>query len=505
MGVTELWEPGYSRESLAVGGDFRASTRFSVPLIQADAWQEYLGWFVEERWSGVLAFSGRIHSVLVDMAGSVSAASLDNVRNAVRVRYKEYTTTDSEELVSNGGFETLSTVPSPDLFEGWGELGSDGSVARTSGDKHSGTYSCAIAAGPSANTQVGNTFKVRAGKKYKLSFWTRGDGTSGGRYEIFNNNTNTNILGLTNTGVISSTWSQITYDFTAPDGCHSVSVRLRCPSTLWGLVYYDDVSLRAYENTEFTTAWQTDDESIARYGRYERELVPRVVTDGAGAVALATAVLARNAWPENEPQRLGDGSPTHATVTITIKGHIQDLAQQFLDDTSTDLVDADAAIRTTLSAATTVITAGDIRANSAVQVSEESEGEVIWRRLKEIAEFGDGSEQYLIGCYAGTRLDYLPIDHSTISYTAEMSDDGVLRYFDTSNREIPGALLRPGLIVWRRDLRPGVPRRIPYTDDTRATLIGSVSIRRGSVSISALNLNEAAFLQGLINSISRGD
>lgn len=503
--VSTLWGPDYFRESLAIGGDFRASTRFAVPLSRADKWRDYLGWTVEERWGGVLAFSGRIHGVLVDVAGSVSATSLDNVRNAVRAKYTELTTDteESEELISNGGFETLDPLGEY-TFEGWGELGTDGLVAQVSAIKHSGSYSVRVTAGASTNKQVGSSYRVRPGKNYDLVFWTRGDGTYAGRYEIFNNNTNTNLVSLTSTGVTGTTWTEITVNFTIPDGCHSISLRLRCPAVNGGVAYYDDVSLRAYEKASFTTDWYTDEASIARYGRFERELSPRIVTDEAGAVALATAVLARNAWPENEPQRLADSSPTHATVTITIKGHIQELNYQHLDDTSTDLVDADDAVLTTLSAATTSITAGDIRANSAVQISEESSGERIWQRLKEIAEFGDGTEQYLIGCYAGTRLDYKPIDANTISYTAEMTDDGKLRYYDVSNREIPGAVMKPGLIVWRRDLSPGVPRRTPYTDDIRATLIGSISIRRGQVSISALAMNETAFLHSLVNSISKG-
>lgn len=505
LDVSALWWPGYSRESLAIGGDFRASTSFEVPMIEADKWKEMLGWYFEERWGSVSAFQGRVHSVLVDVAGSVSVASLDNVWNAVRVKYKARTLPKpGEELVINGGFETAAST-SAYVFEGWGELGSDGVVARVSAIKHSGTYCCRVTAGASANMQVGSTYRVRPGKTYVLSFWTRGDGTYAGRYEVFNNDTNTNLISLTSTG-IPGFWGQIVVEITIPDGCNSISVRLRCPGVNGQNAYFDDVSLRAYEIVDYTTNWDTDDESIARFGRMEKELSPKVITDDAGAEALLSTYLARHAWPENEPQRLGDSSsPNHATVTITIKGHIQGLNSQRLDDTSTALVNADDAVRTALAAASTPITAGDIRANSAVQISEESDGEVIWERLKEIAEFGDNSEQYLIGCYAGTRLDYKPINRSTISYMAEMGDDGVLHYFDTSNREIPGAIMRPGLIVWRHDLRPGIPRRTPFTDDTRATLIGSVTIRRGSVSISALNLNEAAFLHGLINSISRGD
>lgn len=495
--TAEMW-PGYQRESLAIGGDFRASSAFGSK--KADAWPQYLGWYFEERWGGVVTFKGRLFTIVINQAGSIYAISLENVWNAVRTRYLEDALDDSPELIGNGGFETADPYGT-NTFDEWGELGTDGSIAQSGATSHSGSYSAAITAGASTDIQVGRTISVREGEIYDWVFWTRGDGTYDGRYEIFNNNTNTNIVSLTATGVTGTTWTEKTVQFTAPAGCSSISIRLRCPSTNGGVAYFDDVSLKQYLPTEFDTSWYTDDESIRLYGRRERIVEPRVLTDTSGAQALAQAVLARYAWPENEPQELASGRVDEAKVSVMIQGHVQSLKNEHYDGTSTTLVDADSAISTTLAASSGVISAGDIRANSSVQVTGESDAEAIWSRLAEIASFGDGSDQYLIGCYASAKLDYKPINRKSISYYAEMDTNGKLHYFDRSNREIAGALLKPGTVIWRRDLRPGEPRSTPYTDDTRATLIGSIRLQRGDVRIEALDLNEKIFLNSLINSI----
>lgn len=500
--VSDLWWPGYNRESLAIGGDWRANTSFNVPLSQAEKWLDILGWELIERWGGALAFKGRVHTVTVNINGSLIVATLDQVWNAVRSRYNAYVTDESDELLVNGGFETADPTGAY-VFEGWGEIGTDGTVTRSGTAMPGGLYSAAVTAGPSTNKQVGTSVRVRPGVTYDWIFWTRGSGTVAGRYEVRNNADDSSIVALLSTGVTGTTWTQKTVQFTAPAGCNSVSIRLRCPTTNGQTAYFDNASMKAYEKTELVTDWVTDDDSIRKYGRREREVRPRVITNSTGADALAAAVLARYANPQNESRELGSApNGQMAQVSIVITGHVQSLKYEHYDDTLTTSQDADAAVTTTLAASSGVVTAGDIRANSAVQITRESDGEAIWSRLVDIAEFGDGAEQYLIGCYASSRLDYRPIDRNAISYYSEMAPDGQLRYFDAANQPINGALLRPGSIVWRRDLFPGRPRRAPFTNDIRATLIGSVRVQRGQVSIEALDLNEKAFLQAFINSIS---
>lgn len=499
--VSDLWWPGYTRESLAIGGDWRASTSFNVLLSQAEKWLDILGWEFMERWGGTMAFKGRVHTVTVNINGSLIVATLDQVWNAVRSRYKAYSLAESDELLVNGGFETADPT-GVYTFEGWGNLGTDGTISQSPLSPHSGTYCVSITAGASTNKQVGTSVRVRPGVTYEWTFWSKG--SAAGRYEVRNNADDSSVVALTSTGVTGTVWTQYTVQFTAPTGCNSVSIRLRCPATNGQTAFFDDTSMKAYEKTDLLTSWYTDADSIRKYGRREREVTPRVLTDTAGAESLAQAVLARYAHPQNESRELSAGSGM-AQVSVTVLGHVQSLKVEHYDDTALTDQDASDAVTTTLAASSGVVVAGDIRANSSVQIVRESDGDAIWRRLTDIAEFGDGSEQYLIGCYGGNRLDYLPIDRNTIGYFSEMGQDGQLHYFDAANQPINGALLKPGAIVWRRDLYPGRPRRAPFTNDIRATLIGSVRLQRGQVQIEALDLNEKAFLQAFINSIRQGE
>lgn len=151
--------------------------------------------------------------------------------------------TKIDNLLSNPGFETAG-VGGADIWASWVETAGDGTLANETTLKHEGSDAAKMTAGAGVNTSIQQNITVVAGKQYKLRFWTRGDGTYGGRYKVYDNDNAANIINLTATGVTGTTYTVVAVSFAAPSGCTSAFVRLQCPSTDTGIAYFDacDVS-----------------------------------------------------------------------------------------------------------------------------------------------------------------------------------------------------------------------------------------------------------------------
>lgn len=86
-------------------------------------------------------------------------------------------------------------------------------------------------------------FFIKAGAVCTLKFWTRGDGTNQGQYQVYRaNSTAADIVAKKTTGVTSTTWTEVTETFTAPAGCYQVRVYFHQPVAA-GDAYFDDVTL----------------------------------------------------------------------------------------------------------------------------------------------------------------------------------------------------------------------------------------------------------------------
>lgn len=149
-----------------------------------------------------------------------------------------------DNLILNPGFETAGGGD-PDFFANWTESINTGMIEQTSaeGEVHSGTYAAKLTKTGSSTTQVYQAISVTPGASYRLSFWTRGNGTLQGRYSVYDVTHSTFIQSITGTGVTSTTWTEVTYDFVAPVGCTSVRFPFYVPSTN-GSTWFDDISVR---------------------------------------------------------------------------------------------------------------------------------------------------------------------------------------------------------------------------------------------------------------------
>ena len=161
----------------------------------------------------------------------------------------------STELLTNGGFETAGGGGA-DVFGTWTEVAGDGAIADETVVFHGGAHACKLTCGASTNTSIHQHVTVVPGNVYLLTFWGRvatGDGE--GLCKVYDDTNAADIVALGGTGLDSTAYTQLSKTFTAPAGCVSVSIHL-APNALNGdIVYFDDVSLTAYEYTRQITGY----------------------------------------------------------------------------------------------------------------------------------------------------------------------------------------------------------------------------------------------------------
>lgn len=196
-----------------------------------------------------------------------------------------------DTAILNGGFETAGGG-GVDIWASWTESAGDGALANETSLQRTGNDACKATAGSTANTYTKQAVTVIPGKKYKVTFWTRGDGTYGGRYKVYDATGAADILDLRATGITGTSYALVTGMFTAPSGCISAELYLYCPSTDTGVVYFDDVVFaEAGAARVFAYLPQADSfEGIAYCG------VASVGTDqmtaGDGAVSMPVGIVA---------------------------------------------------------------------------------------------------------------------------------------------------------------------------------------------------------------------
>ncbi len=87
-------------------------------------------------------------------------------------------------------------------------------------------------------------FSAVPGEHYQFSFWTRGNGTHAGKYDIYDLTNASYIQAITSTGVTGTTWTLVVVNFAVPAGCIQVEIQLISPNVSVGAeAYFDDVSV----------------------------------------------------------------------------------------------------------------------------------------------------------------------------------------------------------------------------------------------------------------------
>lgn len=159
----------------------------------------------------------------------------------------------SLELCDNGGFETPGSGGA-DIFAFTQESAGDGSITDETAIVKSGGHAAKLTAGPSANTYIrpsqaggpdASSLRVFPGMHITLSFWTRGDGSNAGRYNVYDSTNGAWIRSSISTGVAGTAYTQVSFSFTVPANCFSIQIAFLCPAVNGGACYIDDVSVTA--------------------------------------------------------------------------------------------------------------------------------------------------------------------------------------------------------------------------------------------------------------------
>jgi len=143
--------------------------------------------------------------------------------------------------VANGDFETAGGGGA-DVFATWSESynGSDTITDETS-NVHGGSHACKITNVDNGTTYLSASKSVTGNTLYRLSFWTRGDGSVAGRYRFWDTTHSTSITAITSTGITGTSYTEFVVYVYTPTDCVSMSIQLFAPSSA-GSAYFDDVS-----------------------------------------------------------------------------------------------------------------------------------------------------------------------------------------------------------------------------------------------------------------------
>ena len=178
----------------------------------------------------------------------------------------------ANEMITDGGFEDYTGTQdddATDAWDNWTQVGAAAVKFEATATRVSGSSALKMTrfdAGTAyfRNAEYSDLLAVGT-EHFRLTYWTKGDGTNDGRIKVQARKTNTNII-LEDTGVTGTTWVKKTHFFSQVPGnfyfwlfCYPSDVN---PST----VYFDDVSVvRVYETEEVLGAELVEDGVFAGY------------------------------------------------------------------------------------------------------------------------------------------------------------------------------------------------------------------------------------------------
>lgn len=449
-----------------------------------DAW---VGVHIEER-AGGKTYEGLAYKLEFiyrgdrDMRALFGVPDDQAVWNAVKMRYTAPSITESNELATNGGFELAGQGSAADIFFAWAENAGSGTIVRDTAVKNSGAASCRITFGGAGGQHIIQYLPLRGGQSHQFSFYTRGDGSVGGSYQVRDSTNAAAIISLTATGVTGTTWTLVSVDFTVPTTCREVEIYLLGPGSA-GSAYFDDVSLKQYQDTLLETDWFTNDASIARYAR--REIIKNVGKTNLGnAEKEAARYLSQRSWPTAVPVSTDASQKDNPTATLVMHviGYIATATYRYVtglngkrfDLSIEDIVDnfCDFLIPARLGKGEEISGTGDL-----LSQDELPEGRAL-EVIRLLVGKGTSSGLPMIFSVLNRRANYVQLNVNPTYYRR----NGRL------------SLTTGGSVsVSPRQVRPGVVRRMDYPVGGRES--GSLLLDRRDMYVSAVQVDESGNLR----------
>lgn len=300
--VAESWE----RSVALQGGDWMGKFRLSgLPFQELiEIFNTWLGYDIQESpggegWGGMVYEMALYHNL-------IRRVSLEPMSNSVQAEY--------EQLVSNPGFEDTAGAGT---FDDWTEvIGGTDTITDEGTLFARGAHAAKLTYGNNGVTYIRQNVAVTANTAYKVSFYSRGDGTREGRYKIYNATAAADIVAVTATGNITDKYRQVSADIVTPAGCVSLGIWLYVP-TAAGSAYYDDVRIDEMLDGSPVTRLTTAVESIASQNQYGiKQILCGKYYSLEDANAAAATYLALHAWPQVEREEGQAGDEPYLEVTV---------------------------------------------------------------------------------------------------------------------------------------------------------------------------------------------
>lgn len=166
---------------------------------------------------------------------------------------------------ANAGFETFTGTEddgTTDDFANWAEV-TDTCDATTT--KHGGTYAVNLrsAAGTQAQIRTSVSTQSTGAFTYRVSGWSRGDGTNAGEIQLRDVTNASYIFTWVSTGITGTSYQYYEKQGTAGAGCSSLLYYLRSDAGT-KQSWFDDVEIRRQLDTLWvqTTGSDTDDDTV---------------------------------------------------------------------------------------------------------------------------------------------------------------------------------------------------------------------------------------------------
>lgn len=185
---------------------------------------------------------------IVDVTGLTVTDTTFNATDAIVLSIVDadsftYTNMGANVAVARVDAGGLVTRVTGHAFSGhWTLTAGSGAIAAETTHRHAGAYAAKLSYTAGAS-YLHQDFTVTAAATCTLSFWARGDGVVGGRYQIRRMTAvEADIVAIAATGVTGTTYRQVFVNFTVPAGCTTVRVYFHSPSAS-GDAYFDSATL----------------------------------------------------------------------------------------------------------------------------------------------------------------------------------------------------------------------------------------------------------------------
>lgn len=147
-------------------------------------------------------------------------------------------------IVLNDLFENVSLgTGDPDEFDDWIDSTTNGAITAETTFVFMGTYSCKLTQGATFDTKITQDMTVTPGQFLKLRFWTRGDGTNAGEYQVLDVTHGTGIIAQVTTGITGTTYTGINVNFTIPAGTTTIRVAFFPADVNGADAYFDNITI----------------------------------------------------------------------------------------------------------------------------------------------------------------------------------------------------------------------------------------------------------------------